>query len=106
MVVLSAVIETLWRRHFSQAVASDTRLYIDACMGLNAPPHLVIVKGTEFFDGKQGRYVDFAITDVLQMIGRAGRPQFDDEGVAAVLVHQPKNFYKFLYEPFLWNRSC
>ena len=42
------------------------------------------------------------ITDVLQMMGRAGRPQFDDEGVACVLVHDvKKNFYKkFLYEPF------
>jgi activating signal cointegrator complex subunit 3 len=42
------------------------------------------------------------ITDVLQMMGRAGRPQFDDNGVAVVLVHDvKKNFYKkFLYEPF------
>lgn len=42
------------------------------------------------------------ITDVLQMMGRAGRPQFDDSGVAVVLVHDlKKNFYKqFLYEPF------
>lgn len=36
------------------------------------------------------------------MMGRAGRPQFDDSGVAVVLVHDlKKNFYKqFLYEPF------
>lgn len=42
------------------------------------------------------------ITDVLQMMGRAGRPQFDDSGIAVVLVHDvKKNFYKkFLYEPF------
>ena len=42
------------------------------------------------------------ITDVLQMMGRAGRPQFDDHGVACVLVHDTKkHFYKkFLYEPF------
>lgn len=42
------------------------------------------------------------ITDVLQMMGRAGRPQFDTSGVACVFVHDiKKNFYKkFLYEPF------
>lgn len=42
------------------------------------------------------------ITDVLQMMGRAGRPQFDTYGVACVFVHDvKKNFYKkFLYEPF------
>ena len=70
--------------------------------GVNFPAHLVVVKGTEFFDAKLGRYVDFPVTDVLQMMGRAGRPQFDSKGVSVILVHEPKkNFYrKFLYEPF------
>lgn len=70
--------------------------------GINMPAHLVIVKGTEYYDGKLKRYVDMPITDVLQMMGRAGRPQFGNEGVAVVLVHDvKKNFYKkFLYDPF------
>eukprot|EP00475_Leptophrys_vorax_P017663 TRINITY_DN24265_c0_g2_i2.p1 TRINITY_DN24265_c0_g2~~TRINITY_DN24265_c0_g2_i2.p1 ORF type:complete len:876 (+),score=189.71 TRINITY_DN24265_c0_g2_i2:681-3308(+) len=70
--------------------------------GVNLPAHLVIIKGTEYFDAKQGRYVDFPITDVLQMMGRAGRPQFDNEGRACIFVHEPKkHFYrKFLYDPF------
>jgi len=63
--------------------------------GVNFPARLVVVKGTEFFDGKKGKYVDYPVTDVLQMMGRAGRPQFDDKGVACVFVHAPKkNFYK------------
>ncbi|NWH78990.1 ASCC3 protein, partial [Piaya cayana] len=70
--------------------------------GVNFPAHLVIVKGTEYYDGKTRRYVDYPITDVLQMMGRAGRPQFDDQGKAVILVHDiKKDFYKkFLYEPF------
>ncbi|XP_037731289.1 activating signal cointegrator 1 complex subunit 3 [Drosophila subpulchrella] len=70
--------------------------------GVNLPAHLVVIKGTEYFDGKVKKYVDMPITDVLQMMGRAGRPQFDNEGVAVVLVHdEKKNFYKkFLYDPF------
>lgn len=62
----------------------------------------MIVKGTEYFDGKTHRYVDYPITDVLQMMGRAGRPQYDDRGVAVILVHDIKKHYykKFLYEPF------
>ncbi|TRY60612.1 hypothetical protein DNTS_007571 [Danionella cerebrum] len=70
--------------------------------GVNFPAHLVIVKGTEYYDGKTRRYVDYPITDVLQMMGRAGRPQFDDQGKALILVHDiKKDFYKkFLYEPF------
>lgn len=70
--------------------------------GVNFPAHLVIIKGTEYFDGHIKRYVDMPITDVLQMMGRAGRPQYDTSGVACVFVHDiKKNFYKnFLYEPF------
>uniref|UniRef100_A0A673AIY4 U5 small nuclear ribonucleoprotein 200 kDa helicase n=1 Tax=Sphaeramia orbicularis TaxID=375764 RepID=A0A673AIY4_9TELE len=70
--------------------------------GVNFPAHLVVVKGTEYYDGKSRRYIDYPITDVLQMMGRAGRPQFDDQGKAVILVHDiKKDFYKkFLYEPF------
>ncbi|XP_076671425.1 activating signal cointegrator 1 complex subunit obelus [Andrena cerasifolii] len=70
--------------------------------GVNFPAHLVVIKGTEYFDGKTKRYVDMPITDVLQMMGRAGRPQFDTSGVAVVLVHDlKKSFYKnFLHQPF------
>ncbi|XP_068602904.1 activating signal cointegrator 1 complex subunit 3 [Brachionichthys hirsutus] len=70
--------------------------------GVNFPAHLVVVKGTEYYDGKSRRYVDYPITDVLQMMGRAGRPQFDDEGKAVIFVHDiKKDFYKkFIYEPF------
>ena len=70
--------------------------------GVNLPAHLVIVKGTEFYDGARRQYVDFPITDVLQMMGRAGRPQFDTRGVAVIMVHEPKKSYykRFLYEPF------
>lgn len=70
--------------------------------GVNFPAHMVVVKGTEYYDGKTKSYVDYPITDVLQMIGRAGRPQFDTEGVAQVLCHEPKKgfYHKFLYDPF------
>ncbi|KAG9295645.1 hypothetical protein G9A89_002963 [Geosiphon pyriformis] len=70
--------------------------------GVNFPAHLVVIKGTEFYDAKSKSYVDFPITDVLQMMGRAGRPQFDTSGIARIFVHDvKKNFYKkFLHEPF------
>ncbi|KAJ3219925.1 activating signal cointegrator 1 complex subunit [Dinochytrium kinnereticum] len=70
--------------------------------GVNYPAHLVIIKGTEYYDAKSKGYVDMPITDVLQMMGRAGRPQFDNSGVAKIFVlDTKKNFYKkFLHEPF------
>ena len=56
---------------------------------------LSVLQGTEYYDGKAKRYVDFPITDILQMMGRAGRPQFDQHGKAVILVHEPKkSFYK------------
>lgn len=70
--------------------------------GVNFPAHLVIVKGTEYYDGATKRYVDMPVTDVLQMLGRAGRPQYDTHGVACVFVEESKKaFYrKFLFESF------
>ena len=61
--------------------------------GVNTPAHLAIVKGTEYFDGKTSRYVDYPLTDVLQMIGRAGRPGYDDQGVAVVMSTDDKKPY-------------
>jgi activating signal cointegrator complex subunit 3 len=94
-------------RSLVEELFTNTKIQILVCTstlawGVNLPAHLVVIKGTEFYDGKSKRYVDFPITDVLQMMGRAGRPQFDQHGKAVILVHEPKkSFYKkFLYEPF------
>lgn len=47
------------------------------------------------------RYVDYPVTDILQMIGQANRPLIDDSGTAVLLCQSSKKeFYKkFLYEP-------
>ncbi|OLY81608.1 putative helicase mug81 [Smittium mucronatum] len=69
--------------------------------GVNLPAHLVIVKGTEFFDAKTHGYLDMPMTDVLQMVGRAGRPQFDTSAIAVVYVYEPKFYY---YKNFLFSK--
>lgn len=64
--------------------------------GVNLPAYLVIIKGTQFFDKKIEGYRDMDLTDVLQMMGRAGRPAFDTSGVAIVYTKQStKAFYKY-----------
>jgi activating signal cointegrator complex subunit 3 len=92
------LVENLFEQCKIQVLVSTSTL----AWGVNLPAHLVVIKGTEFYDAPSKRYVDFPITDVLQMMGRAGRPQFDTVGIAVVMVHAPKKaFYKrFLYEPF------
>jgi pre-mRNA-splicing helicase BRR2 len=42
----------------------------DLCWRLQCVAHLVIVMGTESFDGREGRHVDYPIVDVLRMMGR------------------------------------
>ncbi|XP_050224918.1 DExH-box ATP-dependent RNA helicase DExH14 isoform X1 [Mercurialis annua] len=93
-----SLVEELFANNKIQVLVCTSTL----AWGVNLPAHLVIIKGTEYYDGKSRRYVDFPITDILQMMGRAGRPQFDQHGKAVILVHEPKkSFYKkFLYEPF------
>ncbi|KAG9154776.1 hypothetical protein Leryth_014281 [Lithospermum erythrorhizon] len=93
-----SLVEELFANNKIQVLVCTSTL----AWGVNLPAHLVIIKGTEYYDGKAKRYVDFPITDILQMMGRAGRPQFDQYGKAVILVHDPKkSFYKkFLYEPF------
>lgn len=70
--------------------------------GVNLPAHLVVVKGTQFFDAKIEGYKDMDLTDVLQMLGRAGRPQFDNSGIARIFTQDSKKaFYKhFLHTGF------
>ncbi|VAI08395.1 unnamed protein product [Triticum turgidum subsp. durum] len=94
-------------RSLVEELFSNNKIQVLVCTstlawGVNLPAHLVIIKGTEYYDGKTKRYVDYVITDILQMMGRAGRPQYDQHGKAVILVHEPKkSFYKkFLYEPF------
>lgn len=93
-----STVESLFADGSIQVLVSTSTL----AWGVNLPAHLVVVKGTEYFDPKTCRYVDYPITDVLQMMGRAGRPQFDTTGTAVILVEEGKKaFYrKFLYEPF------
>ncbi|KAI5307745.1 putative helicase mug81, partial [Ascosphaera atra] len=70
--------------------------------GVNLPAHLVVVKGTQYYDAKIEGYVDMDLTDVLQMLGRAGRPQFDSSGIARIFTQDSKKaFYKhFLHTGF------
>ncbi|VDN27496.1 unnamed protein product [Cylicostephanus goldi] len=93
-----ALVEELYVEKKIQVLIATATL----AWGINMPAHLVIVKGTEYYDGKTCKYVDFPVTDVLQMMGRAGRPQYDTSAVAVIFVQDiKKTFYKrFLYEPF------
>lgn len=57
-------------------------------MGVNLPAHLVVIKSTmQYVAGSCEEYSD---ADMLQMIGRAGRPQVMTEKWNAVLIFLPQ----------------
>lgn len=50
--------------------------------------------GTELYDPERGGFVDLSILDVLQIFGRAGRPQYDTAGHAILITsHKSLNPY-------------
>lgn len=53
--------------------------------GVNLPGHTVIIKGTELYDPERGGFVDISILDVVQIFGRAGRPQYDTSGHGIII---------------------
>lgn len=57
-------------------------------VGVNLPCHLVIIKNTmAWTNGCMKEYSDL---DMMQMLGRAGRPQFDNSAVAVIMTRQTK----------------
>ncbi|XP_028968447.1 probable ATP-dependent DNA helicase HFM1 [Galendromus occidentalis] len=54
--------------------------------GLNLPAYLVVVRGTTMYNG--GTVSEYPSSKVLQMIGRAGRIQFENSGQAVILTQQ------------------
>ncbi|GAA5961591.1 hypothetical protein JCM3765_002639 [Sporobolomyces pararoseus] len=58
--------------------------------GVNLPAYAVVIKGTQVYDAGKGSFVDLSILDVLQIFGRAGRPQYEDQGVGYICTTSDK----------------
>jgi len=110
------VVQQLFRSGAIQIVVATHNM----CWDLHASSHLVVVMGSEYYDGKLHKYdsvalfprnfnlidshcsyVDYSITDMLQMLGKAGRPNVDTSSKAVIFAYSRKKefFKKFIYEP-------
>ena len=47
-------------------------------------------QGTELYDSKYGTFVDLGMLDVMQIFGRAGRPQYDKMGHGVIITSHEK----------------
>jgi pre-mRNA-splicing helicase BRR2 len=61
--------------------------------GVNLPAHTVIIKGTQIYNPEKGRWVELSSQDMLQMLGRAGRPQFDTYGEGVIITNHAELQY-------------
>lgn len=52
--------------------------------GVNLPARCVVIRDTRYHDPLEGE-VEMSPLDILQMLGRAGRPGYDDQGYAWVI---------------------
>ena len=56
--------------------------------GVNLPAHTVIIKGTQVYNPAKGSWQELSPLDVMQMFGRAGRPQYDTQGMGIILTSE------------------
>ena len=80
----------LVEKFFSQGLIKVLVCTATLAWGVNLPAHAVIIKGTEIYNAKIGGFVDVGILDVLQIFGRAGRPQFDKSGHGTIITSHDK----------------
>lgn len=84
--------ELFAERHIKVLVCTATLAW-----GVNLPAHAVIIKGTQIYNPEKGRWSELSPQDVLQMLGRAGRPQYDQYGEGIIITnHAELQYYTSL----------
>ncbi|KAL0221208.1 hypothetical protein RCL1_001062 [Eukaryota sp. TZLM3-RCL] len=63
--------------------------------GVNLPAHAVVIKSTKVYAADKGAWTELSSLDVLQMLGRAGRPAFDTSGLG-ILITEHHNLSLYL----------
>ncbi|MCJ1469660.1 Sec63 [Pseudocyphellaria aurata] len=80
-------------RHAIEKGYLEGKIYVICCtstlaVGVNLPCHLVIIKNTVCY--QDSGLKEYADLEIMQMLGRAGRPQFDDSAIAVIITKQEK----------------
>lgn len=84
-----ALSEDLFADGLIQVLVSTATL----AWGVNLPAHTVIIKGTEIYSPQKGDWTQLSPQDVLQMLGRAGRPRYDTNGEGIIITNQSEVQY-------------
>lgn len=84
-----SVVEDLFAQGHLQVLVSTATL----AWGVNLPAHTVVIKGTETYSPERGTWVQLSPQDILQMLGRAGRPRYDKSGEGVIITSQDEIQY-------------
>ncbi|KAF3629042.1 U5 small nuclear ribonucleoprotein kDa helicase [Capsicum annuum] len=92
------IVKTLFETGWIQVCVMSSKI----CWGVGLSAHLVVVMGTQYHDGRENVHSDYPVSNLLQMMGHAGRPLVDRSGKCIILCHEPRKDYykKFLCEAF------
>lgn len=81
--------DLFYGRHLRVLISTATLAW-----GVNLPARTVIIKGTQIYSPEKGDWVELSPQDMLQMLGRAGRPGLDDRGEGIIITgHKELKFY-------------
>jgi len=75
------IVEECFRNGLIKILVSTSTL----AWGVNLPAKVVIIRDTYVYDALRGER-EISPLDIIQMLGRAGRPQYDNEGIGWVIV--------------------
>ncbi|CAL5340886.1 unnamed protein product [Camellia sinensis] len=96
------LIEDLFADGHVQVLVSTATL----AWGVNLPAHTVIIKGTQIYNPEKGAWTELSPLDVMQMLGRAGRPQYNSCGEGIIITgHSELQIATHLYH-FLLEHQC
>lgn len=76
-----SLVEDLFAQGHIRVLVSTATL----AWGVNLPAHTVVIKGTETYSPELGSWVQLSPQDILQMLGRAGRPRYDKSGEGVII---------------------
>jgi pre-mRNA-splicing helicase BRR2 len=74
-------VEDLFADKHIQVLVSTATL----AWGVNLPAHTVIIRGTQMYNPEKGKWCELSPLDITQMMGRAGRPQYDSSGEGIII---------------------
>ena len=80
------LIENNFKENLIKIICTTSTL----AQGVNLPARLVIIKSTNCYRGNKIGYSEYNKIEIDQMIGRAGRIQFEKKGIAIIMTEKEK----------------